>query len=144
MGSDESHFNVSLIVRAKVTRQCPQTTTFEEKGEPKWNRTEVHLTNLQGFTARPIRLTEKVRVCVCVCEGGGGGERRYIFVLIWALSSEIGSQFLSAILRFWLQFTRVPSLNSVSLIRFIVSVDVKHIERRTVCIYIRIVGGLAI
>ena len=27
--------NVSLIVRDKVTRQCPQTTTFEEKGEPK-------------------------------------------------------------------------------------------------------------
>ena len=34
MGSDESHFNVSLLVRDKVTRQCPQTTTFEEKGEP--------------------------------------------------------------------------------------------------------------
>ena len=33
MGSDESHFNVSLIVRDKVTKQCPQTTTFEEKGE---------------------------------------------------------------------------------------------------------------
>ena len=32
VGSDESHFNVSLIVRDKVTRQCPQTTTFEEKG----------------------------------------------------------------------------------------------------------------
>ena len=31
MGSDESHFNVSLIIRDKVTRQCPQTTTFEEK-----------------------------------------------------------------------------------------------------------------
>ena len=31
MGSDESHFNVSLIVRDKVTRPCPQTTTFEEK-----------------------------------------------------------------------------------------------------------------
>ena len=31
MGSDESHFNVSLIVRDKVTRQCPQTTTFEWK-----------------------------------------------------------------------------------------------------------------
>ena len=30
MGSDKSHFNVSLIVRDKVTRQCPQTTTFEE------------------------------------------------------------------------------------------------------------------
>jgi len=26
MGSDESHFNVSLIVRDKVIRQCPQTT----------------------------------------------------------------------------------------------------------------------
>ena len=26
---------VSLIVRDKVTRQCPQTTTFEEKGKPK-------------------------------------------------------------------------------------------------------------
>ena len=34
---------ISLIVRDKVTRQCPQTTTFEEKGEPKWNRTEVLL-----------------------------------------------------------------------------------------------------
>ena len=28
MGSDESHFNVSLIVMYKVTRQCPQTTTL--------------------------------------------------------------------------------------------------------------------
>ena len=30
-GGDESPFNVSLIVRDKVTSQCPQTTTFEEK-----------------------------------------------------------------------------------------------------------------
>ena len=43
MGSDESHFKVSLIVRNRVTRQRPQTTTFEEKGEPKWNRTDVLL-----------------------------------------------------------------------------------------------------
>ena len=43
MGSDESHFNVSLIVKDKVTRQCTQTTTFEEKGEPKRIRTEVPL-----------------------------------------------------------------------------------------------------
>ena len=43
MGSDELHFKVSLIVRDKVTRQCPQTTTFEEKGEPKRVRTEVPL-----------------------------------------------------------------------------------------------------
>ena len=27
----------------KVTRQCPQTTIFEEKGEPKRYRTEVLL-----------------------------------------------------------------------------------------------------
>ena len=33
IGSDESHFIVSLIVRDKVTRQCPQTATFEEKGK---------------------------------------------------------------------------------------------------------------
>ena len=45
MGSDESHFNVALILRDKVTRQCecPQTTTFEEKGELKRIRTEVPL-----------------------------------------------------------------------------------------------------
>ena len=41
MGSDESHFNVSFIVRDKVTRPCPQTTTFEGKGEPKRIRIEV-------------------------------------------------------------------------------------------------------
>ena len=50
MGSDESHFNVSLIVRDKVRRQCPQTTTFEEKGEPKRIRTEVlRLTSLTPY-----------------------------------------------------------------------------------------------
>ena len=43
MGSDVSHFNVSLTVRDNVTRQRPQTTTFEEKGEPKRIRTEVPL-----------------------------------------------------------------------------------------------------
>ena len=43
MGSDESHFNVSVIVRDKVTRQYPQTTAFEEKGKPKRIRTEVRL-----------------------------------------------------------------------------------------------------
>ena len=50
MGSDESHFNVSLIVRDKVTRQSPQTTTFEEKGEPKRILTEVPLlTSLKPY-----------------------------------------------------------------------------------------------
>ena len=41
MGSDESHFNVPLIVRDKVTRQCPQTITFfEEKGRDSRSRIE--------------------------------------------------------------------------------------------------------
>ena len=36
MGSDESHFNVSLTVRDKVTRQChAQTTTFQREREAK-------------------------------------------------------------------------------------------------------------
>ena len=43
MGSNESHFNISLIVRNKVTRQCPRNTTFEENGEPKRYRTKVCL-----------------------------------------------------------------------------------------------------
>ena len=55
VSSDESHFNVSLIVRDKVTRQRSQITTFEEKGEPKRIRTEVPL--LTSLTAGPNRLT---------------------------------------------------------------------------------------
>ena len=35
VGSDESHFNVSLIVRDKVTKQCPQTTTFLVRKESR-------------------------------------------------------------------------------------------------------------
>ena len=57
MGSDESHFDVSLIARDKVTRQCPQTTTFKEKGEPKRIRTEVLLLSSKRLTARPNRRT---------------------------------------------------------------------------------------
>ena len=58
MGSDESHFSLSLIVRDKVTiRHCPQTTTqFQEKGEPKRIRTEfLPLTSLTPYM--PNRLT---------------------------------------------------------------------------------------
>ena len=68
-GSDESHSNVSLIVRDKVTRQCPETTIFEEtrqcpettifeeKGEP--NRFEPKSLCLPAthLTARPKQLT---------------------------------------------------------------------------------------
>ena len=35
MGSDENPFNVSLIVRDKVTRQCPQTVTFLKRKESR-------------------------------------------------------------------------------------------------------------
>ena len=35
--------SVSLTVRDRATRPCPQTTTFEEKGEPKRIQTEVPL-----------------------------------------------------------------------------------------------------
>ena len=40
MGSDESHFNVSLIVRDKVTRPCPQNHNFwrERRAEAVSNR----------------------------------------------------------------------------------------------------------
>jgi len=61
--SDDSHFNVSLIVRDKVTRQCPLTTTFEEKGQPNRIRTEVPLlTSLTPF-ARPNWLPSFTTVC---------------------------------------------------------------------------------
>ena len=57
MGSDESHFNVSLIVRDKVTRQCPETTIFEEKGEPKRYRTFRLPAYNALITTRPKGLT---------------------------------------------------------------------------------------
>ena len=68
MGSDDSHFNVSLIVRDEVLRQCPQTTTFEEKGEPKRIRNEVPLlTSLILYTYRytvTTRMTPAFRWAV--------------------------------------------------------------------------------
>ena len=35
MGNDECHFNVSVILRDKVTRLSTNLNLFEEKGEPK-------------------------------------------------------------------------------------------------------------
>ena len=43
MGSDENHFNVSLIVRVRVTRQCLQIT---EKEKLKWNLAKAKSTRL--------------------------------------------------------------------------------------------------
>ena len=45
MGNDESHFNVSLIVGDKVTRQCPQTTNFLKRKD-----------NRSGIEPRPFCL----------------------------------------------------------------------------------------
>ena len=70
MGSDESHFNVSLIVRNKVTRQCPQTTTFEEKGEPKRYRTGTEVLPLNNLTpysqAKPALRVEQSKQTWCL------------------------------------------------------------------------------
>ena len=68
MGNDKSHFKVSLIVRDKGTRQCPQTTTFEEKGEPKRNRTEAPLlTSLTPYRkAKPAHICENYFVLLCM------------------------------------------------------------------------------
>ena len=57
MGSDESYFDVSLIVRDKVTRECPQTTTFLKRKESR-SRIELRLFYLPAYrlTARPNQL----------------------------------------------------------------------------------------
>ena len=58
MGSNESHFNVSLIVRDKVTRQCPQTTTFLKRKQSR-SGIEPRSFRLPAYrlTARPNRLS---------------------------------------------------------------------------------------
>ena len=58
MGSDESHFNLSLIVRDKVTRQCLQTTTFfEEKGESRRGIESIEALQLTSLTPLPLGHT---------------------------------------------------------------------------------------
>ena len=49
MGSDE---------RDKATRQCPQTTVSEEKGEPKRIRTKVPLLTMHQPNALPLGQTD--------------------------------------------------------------------------------------
>ena len=70
----ESYFNVLLIVRDKVTRLCPQTTTFYEKGESKRIRTEVPLLTSQPRAARYVfsiyascMLSSPPAMMMCVC-----------------------------------------------------------------------------
>ena len=62
MGSDESHFNVSLIVRDKVTETVFISTNFEERGKPKRNRALL-LTSLTPYRwAKPVHKTIVSRV----------------------------------------------------------------------------------
>ena len=57
MGSDESHFNVSLIVKDKVTRQYPQTTTFLKRSKHKQVQTNHNLSEeIQTQTGPNKRL----------------------------------------------------------------------------------------
>ena len=90
MGSDESHFNVSLIVMDKVTTETVSTNhnLSEEKGEPKRYRTEV--LPLTSLTARPNRLAERFWL---------------MRAFIWpysSLSSRLAAVLLQVILNEWL------------------------------------------
>ena len=58
MGRHESHFNVSLTVRDKVTSQRPQTTTFLKRGE-KGNQ-QIQKSNKFGYG----RLSGTIRSCM--------------------------------------------------------------------------------
>ena len=68
MGCDGSHFNVSLIVRDKVTSQCPQTTTFLKGKE---NRSGIEPRSFclpaSRLTARPNRLTLRTYLWRSLC-----------------------------------------------------------------------------
>ena len=60
VGSDESQFNVSVGSDGQSHKTVSANhNLFEEKGEPKWNRTEVlpHTSLTPLITTRPNRLT---------------------------------------------------------------------------------------
>ena len=74
----------------KVKRQCPQNTTFEEKGESKQG-TELAPSIYQPHTLllgqtgsqhhqHPLSPFLCVCVCVCVCWGGGGDGREKLWM----------------------------------------------------------------
>ena len=58
MGSNKSHFHVSLTVRDKVTSLCVQTTTFEKKGE---------LTQRMELTSSAISTAGCTDSAMCQC-----------------------------------------------------------------------------
>ena len=51
-GSDESHFNVLLIVRAKSQGSVTNHILFEEKGKPNRNRAEIIPVNMLLYVHR--------------------------------------------------------------------------------------------
>ena len=68
MGSDESHFNVSVGTDGQSHKTVSTNhNLFEEKGEPKRYRTEV-----LPLTARPDRLTQKwlLHLLITACRHG--------------------------------------------------------------------------
>ena len=61
MGRDESHFSVLSVVRDKVTKTVSTDgglLAFEERGEPKQNRTEILLLTILKLNryAKPAQL----------------------------------------------------------------------------------------
>ena len=55
--SDEGHFNDSLIVSDKVTRQCPQTITLQEREDSRSGiEPRPFCLLIYRLTARPNRL----------------------------------------------------------------------------------------
>ena len=60
-GSDESHFNVSLTVRDKVTRQCPQTTAFLKRKESRSGSHESSSEKASSFYSHGIPSSGEVR-----------------------------------------------------------------------------------
>ena len=62
-------------MKDKVTRQCPETTTFEEKGESKRTRTEAPVAARFVTTARFVtEVTKRVKfdalIACTICHSG--------------------------------------------------------------------------
>ena len=78
-------------MRDKVTRQCPQTTTFEEKEEPKQISTEVPpLTSLMPYRqAKPAHRQPGMCIGLFKRDGGGGGHeaKHTIFQLVFTVKT---------------------------------------------------------
>ena len=110
MGSDESHFNVSLIVGDKVTRQCPQTTIIEEKGEPKRIRTEVPpLTSLTPYRqAKPAHAAVLNRLTSFKVSKSGLKFKGGVVTREWVRGVGVFSCKREGVGQFWMLWSREP------------------------------------